>query len=206
MNSLVIEFQKQITDNSVEVSDLIRSCLIIATKLKNKDIKEWLNKELYGYEIDDEIPQYRLVPMSVKFFNPHYGWCPYIINNSKFNKVLSEMPLRQKISELYEMSKSNNSLLFDTPFSVKKELLKEIPFESDINYECNPIYIKGIIDTIKSKMLEWILSLEENDIVDTNYIFNKDQILKSKEISSTIINNFYGDKNKIDLKQEIAGD
>ena len=55
-------------------------------------------------------------------------------------------------------------------------------------------------------MLEWILSLEENDIVDTNYIFNKDQILKSKEISSTIINNFYGDKNKIDLKQEIAGD
>ena len=206
MNSLVIEFQKQITDNSVEVSDLIRSCLIIATKLKNKDIKEWLNKELYGYEIDDEIPQYRLVPMSVKFFNPHYGWCPYIINNSKFNKVLSEMPLRQKISELYEMSKSNNSLLFDTPFSVKKELLKEIPFESDINYVCNPIYIKGIIDTIKSKMLEWILSLEENDIVDTNYIFNKDQILKSKEISSTIINNFYGDKNKIDLKQEIAGD
>lgn len=206
MNSLVIEFQKQITDNSVEVSDLIRSCLIIATKLKNKDIKEWLNKELYGYEIDDEIPQYRLVPMSVKFFNPHYGWCPYIINNSKFNKVLSEMPLRQKISELYEMSKSNNSLLFDTPFSVKKELLKEIPFESDINYACNPIYIKGIIDTIKSKMLEWILSLEENDIVDTNYIFNKDQILKSKEISSTIINNFYGDKNKIDLKQEIAGD
>ena len=206
MNSLVIEFQKQITDNSVEVSDLIRSCLIIATKLKNKDIKEWLNKELYGYEIDDEIPQYRLVPMSVKFFNPHYGWCPYIINNSKFNKVLSEMPLRQKISELYEMSRSNNSLLFDTPFSIKKELLKEIPFESDINYACNPIYIKGIIDTIKSKMLEWILSLEENDIVDTNYIFNKDQILKSKEISSTIINNFYGDKNKIDLKQEIAGD
>ena len=206
MNSLVIEFQKQITDNSVEVSDLIRSCLIIATKLKNKDIKEWLNKELYGYEIDDEIPQYRLVPMSVKFFNPHYGWCPYIINNSKFNKVLSEMPLRQKISELYEMSKSNNSLLFDTPFSDKKKLLKEIPFESDINYACNPIYIKGIIDTIKSKMLEWILSLEENDIVDTNYIFNKDQILKSKEISSTIINNFYGDKNKIDLKQEIAGD
>ena len=206
MNSLVIEFQKQITDNSVEVSDLIRFCLIIATKLKNKDIKEWLNKELYGYEIDDKIPQYRLVSMSVKFFNPHYGWCPYIINNSKFNKALSEMPLRQKISELYEMSRSNNSLLFDTPFSVKKELLKEIPFESDINYACNPIYIKGIIDTIKSKMLEWILSLEENDIIDTNYTFNKDQILKSKEISSTIINSFYGDKNKIDLKQEIAGD
>ena len=206
MSSLVIEFQKQINDKSVRVSDLIRTCLIIATKLKNEDIKKWLNKELYGYGVDDEIPKYRMVPMNVKFFNTYYGWCPFIINNSNYNKVLSEMPLRQRIAEIDEMSKSSNEIHFDVPTTIKNELLKKIPFNSDINYVCSPIYMVGIIDSIKSKMLEWILSLKENDIIDTDYIFNKEQISKAKQISSTIINNFYGDKNKIDLKQEIAGD
>ena len=206
MNSLVIEFQKQINDKSIGISNLIRTCLIIATKLKNEDIKKWLNKELYGYNLDDVVPEYRKVPMSVKFLNTYYGWCPFIITNPKFIKILNEMTFRQKISEIYELSKSSSEIHFDVPIGIKNSLLKEIPFDSDINYVCNSIYMIGVIDSVKTKMLEWVLSLEENGIIDTNYIFDKEQIDKSKQLSSTIINNFYGDKNKIDLNQEIGSD
>ena len=60
-----------------------------------------------------------------------------------------------------------------------------------------------IIDAVKNEMLNWILSLEENDIIDDNNSFDNDQIEKANKVTAQIVNNFYGDKNKIDLSQII---
>src|SRR5207245_2489338 len=36
-----------------------RKCLILAFELKNEKLKQWIEKELSGFDKDDEVPEYR---------------------------------------------------------------------------------------------------------------------------------------------------
>jgi len=100
MSSLIYDFQIKMLDKNYTVTDLLRVGLILANKLKSDEIKEWVNKELYGYKVSDEIPDYRKIPVYVKFYNPVRGWCPVVIQDQDFINELSKMKMKQSISEL----------------------------------------------------------------------------------------------------------
>lgn len=204
MNSLVLDFENKINDSKYSITDLLRHCLIIARKLKQNDFADWINYELNGYLDVEEIPNYRRIPVSVKFLNPKYGWCPYVITDEEFNKELSKLPIRNPISEIEFLASSDTKTIHvGVPSSIKNTLLSSIEFDSDIIFQGNKNSMIGILDAVKNEMLNWILTLEENGIIDENSIFNNDQIQKAGGITSPIINKFYGDKNKIDLSQII---
>ena len=46
MKSLVLDFENKINDKNYSITDLLRHCLIIARKLKQKEFVEWINNEL----------------------------------------------------------------------------------------------------------------------------------------------------------------
>ena len=68
--------------NEQPVSVLLRKCLILAYQLKNDRLKIWIEKELDGYNADDELPEYRHAgaPAKGTLFGP-------------FNGVINEQPL-----------------------------------------------------------------------------------------------------------------
>lgn len=92
------------------------------------------------------------------------------------------------------------------PIQIKNILLSSLEFDSDVSYEGNKISMIVIVDSVKNEMLNWILKLEENDIIDSKYVFNREQIELANKVTTQIINNFYGDKDKIDVKQNIGSD
>ena len=47
------------TDDKVPIGTLLRKCLVLEQTFKNEKFKLWLNKELDGYEKEDELPPYR---------------------------------------------------------------------------------------------------------------------------------------------------
>jgi AbiTii len=53
-------------DNSASVSVLLRKCLVLAHTLKNERLKTWVEKELDGYDNEDELPEYRRVEIVAK--------------------------------------------------------------------------------------------------------------------------------------------
>src|SRR5712691_12636993 len=59
-------------DNKEPVSVLLRKCLVLAYQLKNARLKSWVEKELDGYNEDDEVPEYRQTGAQAKgtFFGP----------------------------------------------------------------------------------------------------------------------------------------
>lgn len=201
--SLVLDFDNKINDNKYSVSDLLRHCLIIAKKLKQEEAIQWINRELEGYDAEEKLPNYRLIPMSVKFYNPVYGWCPLTIINKTILETLNRMAIRQKIAEIESLTTESKMVLFSSPYEAKKMFLSEIPFDSDIAYEANAIALAGIIDSVKNRMLEWILLLEENSIVDVENVFSGEQIEKAEKLSIQVVNNFYGDNNKINVEQKM---
>ncbi len=207
MKSLVLDFEDKITDKNYSISDLLRHCLIIATKLKQPEFVKWINSELNGYKDIKEIPKYRKIPVSVKFYNPIRGWCPYIISDEGINNDLSKMPIINSISELEALSHCDGNVIrMSVPTKFKNVLMESMDFETDISYESNKLYIIGILDSVKNEMLRWILKLEEEGIVDKENVFSAEQIEQASRITNQITNNFYGDKNKIDLNQEIGSD
>lgn len=207
MNSLVFDFENKINDKDYSISDLLRHCLIIASKLKQSEFIEWINSELNGYDNNMILPKYRKIPVNVKFLNPQYGWCPYVITDEEAVKYLNELPLRVKISEIEELSKSNGDVIrIDAPVAFKKELLSTLEFDSDISFEATRISTIGVIDAVKNYMLNWVLKLEENDIIDNNLVFDENQIKKADVVTIQYINNINGDKNKIVLNQQIGSD
>ena len=202
--SLVLDFENKINDHKYSVSDLLRHCLIIAKKLKQKEAILWINQELEGYEDKDQLPNYRLISMSVKFYNPMYGWCPLTVLDKTILDTLNKMAIRQKISEIESLSSASKGVLFSPPYEAKKMFLSEIPFDSDIAYETNAIALTGIIDSVKNRMLEWILLLEENSIVDVENVFSDQHIQKAEKLSTQVVNNFYGNNNKISVEQKVS--
>lgn len=207
MKSLVLDFEDKITDKNYSISDLLRHCLIIATKLKQLEFVKWINSELNGYKDIKEIPKYRKIPVSIKFYNPINGWRPYIISDEGINNALNKMPIINSISELESLSLCDGNVIrMSVPIKFKNVLIESMDFETDFSYESNKLYIIGILDSVKNEMLRWILKLEEEGIVDKENVFSAKQIEQASRITNQITNNFYGDKNKIDLNQETRSD
>src|ERR1022692_2281964 len=48
------------------ITDLLRKCIVLAHQIKNDRLKSWATRELNGYDIDDEIPPYRVLATIAK--------------------------------------------------------------------------------------------------------------------------------------------
>ncbi len=204
MGSLVLDFENKINDKKYSITDLLRHCLIIARKLKQKEFIEWINNELNGYG-SKKVPIYREIPLNIKFYNPYYGWCPYVITQKEVSDGLNHIPLKIPISEIESTSinRENDIVRFSVPVQIKNTLINSVDFDTDFCYEGSKTSLVGIIDAVKNEMLNWILTLEENGIVDENNVFDSQQIEKADKVTSQVVNNFYGDKGKIELRQVI---
>ena len=154
MNSLVLGFENKINDSKYSVTDLLRHCMIIARKLKQKEFVDWINNELSGYEYKP-IPQYRKIPLSIKYLNPYHGWCPYIVTQKVIWFILVNMAIRYTIKGITDTLKNRKDdiVRFSVPFNLKQDLMKTIEFETDFCLEGSKISFVKIIDAVKNEML-----------------------------------------------------
>jgi AbiTii len=57
--SLLDEIQASATNSAVPLSDMLRKCQILASRLRHEPFKQWVSHELNGYPDDAELPTYR---------------------------------------------------------------------------------------------------------------------------------------------------
>lgn len=188
--SIILKLQKKCLDKNESLQDLLREALLISSKLKLDDFKEWINSELKGY--NGNIPEYRVITVKLKFFNPYQGWIDAIVDD-KLEEVLRKTNIAQPISEIEKIVndyqpeqkiqvdlKDNNILMIQRLY---KTDFKPAQF---INY----IQFFGIIDKVRTLLLEWTLKLEEDGIIGNDYlIFTEGEKEMAKNIN---IQNFNG--------------
>lgn len=61
MSSLVAELKKQVLDEAVAVSVLLRKALLVAKELHDEENAQWIRAELKGYSEGSKVPAYRTV-------------------------------------------------------------------------------------------------------------------------------------------------
>ena len=179
MGGIVIELQREALDEKISIESLIRKAYLVAKKLKLKEFEEWLNQEQNGYK--NEIPEYRNITGEIKAWNPYHGWIPMILP-AKVADIASRMPIPNSISSLLDVY---NSMPTKYAFFVSKSELYRI------------------MSTVRNKILDWALLLEENGIVGNEMTFTdvEKQIAIDTPIINNYINNFYSKVSDVDMKQ-----
>src|SRR5437764_13423688 len=107
MTTSIKELKKELLEEALPLSPLLRKAILIARILKDADTEKWSSSELNGYQVGDMAPDYRIVHGQPMFLNPYRGWQVLLIegNNPEFARLVTSMPTFSPISEVESHAK-----------------------------------------------------------------------------------------------------
>ena len=146
---------------------------MVARKLGVADFNKWVTKEIEGYKVGDEIPEYRIVRGQIKAWNPYRGWIDTVIGNPEIQEMLSSRPIGQPIGELESVIERSDSFVH-IPFhpETERQLMdaSEVPMKPTL--QVSVAATKGILDRVRKIVLDWCLDLEEKGILGEGMTFS----------------------------------
>ena len=195
MDGIVLELQREALIHDTDVVTLLRKAFLIARKLKLSDFENWISKELNGYSHEDNHPSYRKFTGQLKAWNPINGWIPVIISSKEVYNEICIQYLSNPISNLASFLKENSKLHFPFNDNVNTMLssMTNSPLLTKYALYVGNNIIDTIIESVKTKVLEWALLLEENNILGNGLTFTneeKDAATHNPHITNYTINFF----------------
>jgi hypothetical protein len=172
---LVLELQRDALDSKVAVSDLLRKALVVATKLGVKEFQEWVTKELTGYWKDDDAPAYREVRGEVRAWNPYHGWQPVIFENGEAAERLSRRHCAQPAPELEALLDSKELQMPFPPELARTLTANARPFRAQITLLISRSAIVGVLQSIRTTVLNWAMRLEAEGILGEGLTFTAEE-------------------------------
>ncbi len=190
---LVYQLQADAVNSNIEVSDLLRKTLMLASKLSLEDLKKWVKFELNGYVTEDTVPEYRLVRGQVKVWNPFQGrYMPVTIEDEEWNNELVLRKVGQSIGELQHLLNGDSDVLaVPYPANVQIMLMKQIGTDLPPSLVVTKNQVFKIIDSVKNTILEWSLDLEAQGILGDGLTFSQEEKTMAEKVTYNI-NTFNG--------------
>lgn len=205
MDSLVLELQRDALNRNIHITDLLRKALLVSRKLKIKDIEEWINSELNGYS-KPAVPDYRVVYGEVKGFNPYRGWIPVMLDK-RWQDILGKRNIHLSVSQIENLateSKGGNFLCKFAPQQLEI-IMSLMEHDFDIALHVPIHHLIRILDTTKTKILEFGLDLEGRGILGEGMTFTKDEQLAAQSITYNTININSMENSQIQQSSEDSG-
>jgi hypothetical protein len=195
--SIVLKLQKKCLDKNEDLQSLLREALLISTKLKLFDFKDWVNNELKGYEDYFQVPKYREIYSTLRFFSQFHGWTDATFNDEKIADIINKNNLMQPIGELEHISLKENELTLSILPSHEQMIKKLFNTDSKPAKFIGKTQIYGIVEQVRNILLEWTLKLEEDGILGSDDVIFSE---KEKEVAQKNIHieNFTGIMGNID--------
>ena len=199
---IVIELQREAMDNNISIESLMRKAYLVARKLNLKEFEEWIVQEQNGYK--DQVPEYRNIAGEIKAWNPYYGWIPMVLS-ADIADMISKMPLPTSISELQDVYNSSDTTISLSVNGKLTEWLNEnmdfMPTKYQFFSSRSELY--RIMSTVRNKILDWALLLEENGIVGEGMTFTdvEKKTAQNTQVINNYTNNFFAEVSNIDIQQ-----
>lgn len=189
MDSLVLELQRDALDRNIHITDLLRKALLVSRKLKIKDIEDWLSGELNGYN-ETIIPDYRQVSGELKVFNPFNGWNPVMLTDKEWQDLLCVRKLEISISQIENLVENSKggSFLIKFPAEQAGLVMKLIGRQLEPALHASLHQLVLIIDSVKTKIMEFALDLESRGILGVGMTFSKQEQKLAESITYNTIN------------------
>jgi hypothetical protein len=222
IKELIESLIKDLYENK-SLSDVFLKLQVIVYSLKNEQLTEWFNNENNGYDTNKVPPLYRNLDVIYyadllqdrgfgnAIIQNHYNLHTDLIENKNIRDSISKYQLRQSISEINNWIdrdtknrvitlKPVNTGMYISLFS--KQLTNDWHIYN-IWMEISQHSVQNIIFQVKSKVLQFLLEINENINLDISFtaMENKEKI--EKAFSQNITNNIYGNNNNVATGQNV---
>jgi hypothetical protein len=171
------------------MSTILRRALLIAKKLNLLEAEKWIHAELYGYQHtkDVPVPEYRFVLGVLGFRGPFGGWTDVLWGNvpqdiaKKFCTTAIHHSVGELESEIGHPDSTGGVHLSYPPEAVN--LLHGFFHNPDSvpALAVSVASMNGIVDSLRTKVLEWAVELEKRGITGEGVDFTEHE----KEIAAT---------------------
>lgn len=199
---IVIELQKQALDENTSLEVLLRKAYLVAKKLKLTDLEEWINQEQNGY--NDNVPDYRYLGGEMKAWNPYHGWIPMILS-AEMADIVSKRPLGNSIASIVDLYESSENSIVISVNGKVTEVLNSLSgsFPTKYGFIVSKSELYRVMSTVRNKILEWAILLEENGIRGEGMTFTEEEKTKANAtpIINNYTNNFYSNVKDINMEQ-----
>lgn len=208
-NSIITE----LANGQVGLKVSLTRALVIAKRLENEKLSTWIEKELYGYDLEEDIPPYRKV----------YGNFYYFFNNGYQSGNRVPMPsialpkeledlhfrvVRNGIEVIEEFANNHKSMMFSYADLVPYVKLNRLLGVYDIQFEISNESLINIKNLIEKELLNILLELNKkvDNLDDLDPKLDKESKDKVNKTIDIYIDKIFsiGDNNKIS-KSTIAG-
>jgi hypothetical protein len=227
---LISQIINELIDNDKPLNGALLKTKVLASRIQNKELLDWVNKELSGYKSNDSLPEYRknistflkgsFINANMKYTNQPI---PTAGMDKEFRKSLNSVEFPDSISGLESLVSHNDSTKLGIPLSAEiigliSENWREMgnPYLQILN--ANKVISKGsvieIISKVQNILLDFMLKVDEQfgSLAEIeNLKIKKKEI--STIVSQTIINNIgdgnilnTGDKAKVEADINIVTD
>jgi hypothetical protein len=192
---IVLELQDLASDSSNDLGDLLRKALLVASKLKLDEFRQWLNFELGGYPDALSVPAYRVVVGDLRAHNPINGLVPLIFSDKAFAALMKRRSLTESIGAMeYSVNDGGkNEIAYGFPPETEARLmqLQSNPFPMKPLLVVGRNQLAAILGSVRTNVLTWALTLEAEGIVGDGLSFSEKErgIANSRHVH---INNFQG--------------
>lgn len=188
MSSIVEELQRGALNRNTPVSDLLRMAKVISVKLDLPDLAKWVDHELNGYSTA-EVPAYRIIRGQLKGKNPFHGWQPVFFGDEKIEKLFTNQPIRQPVAEMEHMLSQVASGSGEMMIPLSGQAVAHLMNATGMNLPFAVIISSGeawgIIDAVRTALLDWSLKLEQAGIKGEGLSFSNEEREKAHEGQAT---------------------
>ena len=173
MPALVPELVNAAMEPSTSPSDLLRRALVVARRLGVSELTDWISSELNGYD-SDEVPEYRRIKGQLMVENPMRGRIPFFVPPDIAEQLLN-VSIRQSVPELIKLAQSTTGIY--SHFSANNEytLMQMMQAENGVamrpTLKFSTVQMQGIIEKVKTRVLEWALDLEAKGVLGEGMTF-----------------------------------
>lgn len=196
--------------NDVPIPKIMLKAQAIAYSLNNAEFKEWIDHEQNGYPNNKSIPEYRVIPCSLKVdialpfqrIYRNYLIPADLIQNKQDRDFLRFARLTESISSLENMITdldNQKALAMFVPGSLWSSINKCLDSDANIIAACkeiSPSSVKGVLESFKSKLLKFFLELSVQEI-DLSIMTNREKI--ATIMNQTINAGVYSNKGDVSI-------
>ena len=163
----------QAHNSTISTSDFLRTCQVVAYRLKNEPLKQWVKAELGGFGDAEEVPDYREIGLHLKgdfllgYMHRTNATVPVGALPASLQAQALAKKMREPLAELDALGRGARSQSLRTT-CIPPELFGAIEIFTgaqtlDLWCEVSAQALIGIVDQVRSRALTLLLELEAED-------------------------------------------
>lgn len=178
--TLLHEMRHAASDSTTSLPDLLRKTKILARRLGNGPLEEWTNKELEGYEPEDQLPPYRVMRTESMGTFQNFGSrrrlripTDSLPEQGGWREMATTVPMREPIAHIADMvstpTADDERLGASWPINAVAWCQQNVEFYSDglvLQSAWRVITragIAGMLDTLRTRILGFALDIEQEN-------------------------------------------